>query len=114
MKSGNKFTYIYLSKREVEIYFRLLTFPDEFGAFPTENVHFPMERTNFSEDFCISRQIERVSQRTFVFPDGLSQFPAGNNRFRIYFIKYSTRRNGGSGLFVKALHRNGRTRSGRG
>ena len=61
MESGNKFTYIYLSKQEVEIYFRLLTFPDEFGAFPTENVHFPMERTNFSEDFCISRQIEPIS-----------------------------------------------------
>ena len=57
MKSGNKFIYIYLSKREVEIYFRLLTFPDEFGGishgkcsfsngkneFPREFLHFPTD-----------------------------------------------------------------------
>ena len=73
-----------------------------------------MDLGYFPRKMFIFQWKERISQRTFVFPDGLSQFPAGNNRFRIYFIKYSTRRNGGSGLFVKALHRNGRTRSGRG
>ena len=61
MESRNKFTYICLSKREVKIYFCLLTFPDGFGAFSTGNVHFPMEKTNFLGDFCISQQIEIIS-----------------------------------------------------